>query len=77
MKRSTCLKWGPASDRLPDLIAFRDRVTRCLDTARAKQATNRFYKAMLPDLERELISVTNRIVTARQVGGRQRRQKAA
>ncbi len=77
MKRSTCLKWGPASDQIPDLIAFRGQVKKCLNTARRRSAENIFYARMISYLEGDLIAVTHQIVTARQAGGHQRRKKAA
>jgi len=76
MKHDTCLSWGPKSNRLPDLIAFQNRLKIYCETARRKQDAIPIYRLMLPSLEGELIAVSDQIVTRRRKNARRRKAAA-
>ncbi len=61
MSRDTSLHWGPKSNRLADLEAFRQEVVRQLQHARDRAATNPTYARMIDLYEGELADLNEKI----------------
>jgi hypothetical protein len=72
MRQDTCLTWWPRDPSVAALFEFRERVTRCLQTAREKAGVNEFYRRMVPGLEADQTAVNLRISKAQK-----QRQEAA